>query len=135
MAIDTYLANFLAGNEGMPGAPLLHGSLLVVVPSNLVSGHAEITQAIAPPNDTIRIAELSGRIYPLGFGGGVRVVVLQGTYFQSFPPPAIGEIREQFSAVLVLESEKWEGRAFFTYGGHQVVDVPVVPQAGPGPAA
>ena len=125
MGIETYLANVLVGNEGMPGAPLLHVAALVVVATGLISGHAHITQAIAPPNDDHHVNNITGRIRALSFGGGLRVVTLQGTYLQSFTPPAIGEIIEQFSAVLILKPDAWDGVGSFTYGTNQVDDVPV----------
>lgn len=125
MGIDTYLANVLVGNEGTPGAPLLHVAALVVVSSGLISGHARITQAIAPPNDDLHINNMTGRVRALGFGEGLRVVTLEGTYLQSFTPPAIGEIVEKFSAALILQRGEWDGVGSFTYGAHQVDDVPV----------
>jgi hypothetical protein len=127
MGIDTYLANVVVGNE-QPGAPLLHIAALVVVPSGLISGHAEITQALPPPHRNPQITDLRGRLYSFEFKEGLRVATLTGTYVQSFPPPAIGEIVESFSAVLALDTGVWEGRGSFAYGGNGVHDVPVTPE-------
>lgn len=125
MEIDTYLAKVVVGNQDLPGAPLLHVAALVVVPTGLISGHARITQALPPPNDDVHINNLTGSIHALGFGGGLRVVTLKGTYLQTFPPPAIGEVLEQFSAVLILQTDEWDGVGGFTYGTNHVDDVPV----------
>lgn len=125
MAIELYLVNFLVGNEGMPGAPLLHVAAAVDAPTGHITGQAEITQAIAPPGGLIRIDHLHGRVHSLGFGPAVRVVALKGSYVFSFPPPAIGEVIAQFSATLVIAQEEWTGRGSFSYGGKEVDDVPV----------
>ena len=130
MGIDTYLASVVVGNE-QPGAPLLHVAALVVVPSGLISGHAEITQALPPPHSNPQISNLRGRLESFEFNDGLRVATLTGTYVQSLPPPAIGEIVESFSALLVLEPGVWEGRGSFVYGGNAVDDVPVRPEPQP----
>ena len=124
MTLDTYLVNFVVGDE-QPGAPILHVSALVDAPTGHISGHADITQAVAPPNSDLRISNLTGRLRSLRFGAGLRHVTLAGTYEQSFPPPAIGEILRKFSAALVIEQDVWKGRGSFTYGGQDVDNVPV----------
>jgi uncharacterized protein DUF1842 len=125
MAIDLYLVKLLVGNEGMPGAPLLHLALAVDAPTGHITGQAEITQAIAPPEGIIRINHLQGRIRSLGFGPAVRVVALKGSYVFSFPPPAIGEGVAPFSATLVIAQDEWKGQGSFSYGSREVNDVPV----------
>jgi hypothetical protein len=126
---DLYLVKFLVGEEGTPGAPLLHVAALVDAPTGHISGQAEITQALAPPDDVIRILGLEGRIHSFGLGAPVRGVALTGYYWVPFPPPAVGQMRANFTATLVLEAEgEWKGRGSFTYGGHEVDDVPVTPQ-------
>lgn len=128
MGIDTYLANVDVGDVGRPGAPVLHVAALVVASTGLISGHAEITQAVAPPDDAIVISNMTGRIRSLGFGHGVRVVSLRGTYTRSFPPPAIGEVELKFSADLVVAPEgDWVGVGSFSYGAQEIDDVPVKP--------
>lgn len=109
----------------MPGAPLLHVQALVDAPTGRISGHAQITQAIAPPDGVIAINDVTGQIRSLGFGPAVRVVTLAGTYQQELPPPAIGIVTLDMTATLVLEQNAWTGRGSFDYGGHEVVDVPV----------
>lgn len=133
MGVDTYLVRCDVGNGGTPGAPVLHVAALVVVPAGRISGHAEITQAIAPPDDRLVISDLTGHIRSLEFGDGVRVVTLAGTYVHQLPPPAIGEATLNFSATLVLAQETWEGRGSFTYGAHEVKDVAVTQAPGDRP--
>lgn len=52
MTIDLYLVKLLVGNERTPGAPLLHVAAAVDAPTGTITGQAEITQAIAPPEDS-----------------------------------------------------------------------------------
>jgi hypothetical protein len=125
MAIELYIVNLLAGNVGVPGAPILHLGLAVDAPTGHISGRAEITQAVAPPDGVIRINDLHGRIRSLGFGPAVRVVALRGSYIVPFPPPAIGEVVALFSATLVIGQDDWNGKGSFTYGGAEIDDVPV----------
>lgn len=129
MGLQTYLVDAVVGNE-RPGAPLLHVSALVSVPSGKISGHADITQAIEGPASDLRINDLKGRISQVSLDGAkFRLVTLTGTYVQSFPPPAIGEILEHFEATLLLEADgPWIGCGSFTYGLKQVEDVPVRPE-------
>jgi hypothetical protein len=125
MAIDLYLVKLLVGNEGMPGAPLLHLALAVDAPTGHITGQAEITQAIAPPGGIIRINNLQGHIRSLGFGPAVRVISLKGSYVFSFPPPAIGEGTAPFSALLIIPQDDWTGRGSFSYGSTDIDDAPV----------
>lgn len=127
MAIDLYLVEFLVGNEGTPGAPLLHVVAAVDAPTGQINGQAEITQAIAPPEGIIRINDLQGRVHSLGFGPAVRAVSLKGSYVYSFPPPAIGQGTARFSATLVIAQDEWKGQGSFSYGTTEVDDVPVTP--------
>jgi hypothetical protein len=126
--IGLYLATFVVGNQGVPGAPLLQVQALVDAPTGKISGHARITQAIAPPAGNIAISDLTGQIRSLGFGKGMRVVTLTGSYPYVLPPPAIGTVTEPFSATLVLGQDSWAGQGSFSYGGHEVGDVPVRPE-------
>lgn len=121
MSIEMYLLKFELGNVGMPGAPILHVSAGVNAPTGTITGQAEITQAVAPPEGSIRINDLQGRInnFPSG-----RVITLRGTYQFSFPPPAIGEGTATFEAVVLLDANEWQGEGWFRYGGHEVENVP-----------
>jgi hypothetical protein len=125
MAVDLYLVDFLVGNEGMPGAPILHVYAAVDAPTGDITGKAEITQAVAPPGGLIGIKHLQGRIQLLTLDPAVRVVTLTGSYVFSFPPPAIGEGTAPFSATLVIAHDDWVGRGSFSYGSTDIDDVPV----------
>lgn len=121
--IGAYLVNGTMGNVGMPGAPIMHFSLVVVPSTNSVSGTVEITQAIATGGDII-VRNVTGTIRATGFGSVTQVVALQGQYVQSVPPPAIGSYLAEFSAHMALDNN-WNGRGGFTYGNHNVENVEV----------
>jgi Domain of unknown function (DUF1842) len=129
-ALNAYLVRFAMGRVGLPGAPVLHVAAVVNAPTGRMSGHARITQAIAPPGGMIAISDVTGQIRSLGFGESVRVVTLSGTYEDSFPPPAIGTVTQDFSATLVLEQDRWTGQGSFSYGQHHIDDVPVTLEEG-----
>ena len=121
--------HLVAGNLGTPGAPVLNLALLYnpdSTPASL-SGEAVITQAIAPPNGRIVIHGVHGPVHGLGYGKETRVFSLKGTYWQSFPPPAIGQIQEEFTATFVTDNN-WQGHGTFTYGGQTVANVPIKQQ-------
>ena len=123
--VGAYLSQGTVGNVGLPGAPIMHFSLVVVPGANSVSGTVEITQAIdAAP---IVIKNVTGTIRATGYGQVTKVVALEGTYFHSFTPPAIGTVREEFSAHMAID-DAWNGRGGFSYGNHNVEDVPVTPE-------
>jgi hypothetical protein len=124
MAIELYIVNLLAGNVGVPGAPILHLGLAVNAPTGHITGRAEVTQAVAPPNGIIQINDLRGRIHSLEFGPKVRVVELRGSYIFAFPPPAIGEGVALFSATFIIGQDNWNGRGSFTFGSTEIDDVP-----------
>lgn len=124
--VGAYLARGTVGNVGMPGAPLMHYSLVVVPSTNTVAGSVEITQAIAPPGSSIVIPQVKGMIRKTGFGGVSQIVALEGEYLQSVPPPAIGTWQERFSAHMGID-DSWKGRGGFSYGGRNVENVPVTP--------
>ena len=117
-----------AGEVSVPGAPIMNFTLAIFIgplingkpPVGLVSGHIEIGQAVHPGHPIA--SSVTGQSYAVG---GRQVIVFTGQYAVSLPPPAIGEIEQKISAVLVLES-RTGGHGSFTYGGHSVVDVPVV---------
>jgi hypothetical protein len=125
MPIDLYLVKLLVGDEGTPGAPLLHISAAVDAPTGEITGQAEITQTVDPPEGNIRINDLRGQIHYLGFGEPLRAVALTGSFRYLFPPTQPGQGVGQFSAALVVEEDRWNGRGSFTYGDHKVDDVPV----------
>jgi hypothetical protein len=97
-----------------------------------LSGHASITQAIAPPGGDILINNVTGHVRHLIFGGTVTVLVsLQGTYERRGPPPTEYIILEQFRAQFSVNVQ-WDGRGSFDYGGQAVNDVPVKSTLQPG---
>ncbi|MBS1502538.1 MAG: DUF1842 domain-containing protein [Bacteroidetes bacterium] len=121
----TYPVIGMAGNVGTPGAPILHFSLLVVPSAGSVTGTAVITQALAAPNDKIIIKHVTGTIVNLVFGADfTHHVSLNGYYDYVLPPPAIGIIRVEFTAHMVVNAE-WNGKGGFTYGHRDVTNVPV----------
>jgi uncharacterized protein DUF1842 len=115
------------GNVGIPGAPVMHFSLLCNPVTHTAAGTVEITQAIAPPNGLIVIQNVSGSFRELATGLLTYVVQLTGEYFYTLPPPAFGTIRYPFSAHMVIENlkPKFTGRGGFTYNGHNIENVPV----------
>ncbi|KAF3995909.1 DUF1842 domain-containing protein [Glaciimonas immobilis] len=122
--IGSYLVNGTVGNVGMPGAPIMHFSLVVVPSLNSVSGSVEITQALAPPNGLTTIKQVTGVIRATGYGKVTHIVSLQGTYNVDFPPPAIGFTSEKFTAHMAIDNE-WNGTGGFTYGRTDIENVPV----------
>ena len=122
--LGTYLVNGLAGNENVAGAPMLHFSLVVVSGSGKVSGHAMISQAIAPPNNEKMINNVTGQVHATGLGPVTKVVTLHGTYVDDLPPPAIGTIEVPFTAHFAID-DAWNGRGGFKCGYTQAENVPV----------
>jgi Domain of unknown function (DUF1842) len=122
-AIDVYRACGEVGHVGTPGAPIMTFSLLVVVPSGLVSGHVTLKQEVNPPLDVT--FPVTGNVHALG--PNLRVVTLTGTYTYTLPPPIILSILEHFTATLLVDPH-WDGHGTFTYGApgeHVVPNVPV----------
>lgn len=124
--MGAYLARGTVGNIGMPGAPIMHYSLVVVPATGAVTGTVEITQAIPPPYGQIVVPNVQGVIRKTGLGTVTQIVALQGQFIVSVPPPAIGSYLAQFSAHLAIDNA-WEGRGGFSYANHVVEDVPVTP--------
>jgi hypothetical protein len=123
-AIGTYLVNAVAGNEGMPGAPILHLSLVVNAATGKVSGQAQITQALPPPYGEVNITNVTGQIHGAGLGPITQLVALSGETVMSVPPPAIGSWLEKFQAHLAINGD-WQGRGGWTLGNQTISDVPV----------
>lgn len=119
-----YLVNGVAGNLEVPGAPVMHFSLVVVPSQNSVNGTVHITQSIAPPNSDIVIRNVHGSIRATGYGKVTKIVYLEGEYVVSVPPPAIGSYLAHFSASMAID-DNWNGTGSFSYGIHDVDNVPV----------
>jgi hypothetical protein len=122
--IGAYLVNGTVGNVGVPGAPIMHFSLVVVPSANSVSGTVEITQALASPYGSVVVKNVTGTIRATGFGGVTKVVALEGVYYHSLTPPAIGTITENFTAHMAID-DKWDGRGGFSYGNNHIENAPV----------
>lgn len=128
MSIDLYLAPpLLVGNEGMPGAPLLHLHLAIDASTGEVIGLGEIDWGSVQGFSDVRISELTGQIHSLGLGPAVRVIAVQGTYNEPFGPKEPGHVIQKFSAVLGIGQDNWKGHGSFTFGPHEVKEVPVKP--------
>ena len=122
--LGTYLVNGVLGDENMPGAPLLHFSLVVVSATGKVAGHAVISQAIAAPYDEKQISNVTGQIHATGLGPITKIVALEGTYTYSAPPPAIGTFQMPFQAHFGID-DSWNGKGGFTCGATKVENAPV----------
>jgi len=115
----------MAGNVGMPGSPMLHFDLLVDSTTGYASGHARITQVVAPPGVNIHIRNVTGTVCSHAIMTRVLVsVALSGTYDQKGPPPTDYIIVQPFAAQFSLDAQ-WDGRGSFNYGPNVINDVPV----------
>ncbi|MHA3789464.1 DUF1842 domain-containing protein [Flavobacterium hauense] len=121
--IGAYLVNGTMGNVGMPGAPIVHFSLVVVPSANSVSGTVEITQAIGSSGNIV-VRNVKGSIRSTGYGSVTQVVSLEGQYVQSVPPPAIGSYLADFSAHMAIDNN-WNGKGGFSYANHDIENVDV----------
>jgi hypothetical protein len=118
-----YKVDGTAGREGVPGAPIIHFSLLVNPPSGNVTGIVKVTQATNPPlNVEVQVA---GKLHALGNQPVSNVVTLEGKFPHVLTPPAIGTVIEQFSALLLVDN-KWNGYGDFQWGNQGVNNVPVL---------
>jgi hypothetical protein len=124
--VGLYLVRDIAGNQGMPGAPLLHLSLLVNAVTGEITGQASQTQAVPPPGDKIAISNITGTVRSTGLGKYTKIVYLEGSAVISFPPPAIGSYLAPFNAHFAVD-DKWEGVGGWTLGNTVVNNVPIKP--------
>ncbi len=122
-----YMVNGSAGNEGVPGAPILNFTLLVNAVTGDVTGHATQVQAVEAPENEIKIGDITGKVQATGFGDYTKVVALKGTGIVTLPPPAIGSYAVPFTAHFAI-NDKWEGRGGWSLGAEKVEDVPVHPE-------
>ena len=121
--IGLYFVKAAIGNIGMPGAPVVNLALTVQAASGQVSGIAEITQALPPPQGNYRFP-VSGQIYQTGLGKNQQLVSLKGQFVVSVPPPAIGSYLADFTSALSVDQD-WNGQGGFTYLNTHVEGVPV----------
>lgn len=122
--IGLYLEKALAGNEGLPGAPLLHLHLMVNATNGKITGQAAQTQAVASPYDKIEISNVTGQIQYAGLAPYTKLVALKGEAAISLPAPEIGTYIVPFEASFAI-NDNWEGKGGWTLGKTIVKDVPI----------
>ena len=121
--IGLYKVDLTAGNEGTPGAPILHLSLLVNATNGQVTGQGKISQAVE--SGDVPISNISGLVTSTGFGEYTKVVSLKGEGFVSVPPPAIGSYLAPFTGHFAIDND-WNGKGGWQLGSDTPVeDVPV----------
>ena len=116
-----YRVTGIAGSD-IAGAARLRFDLLVVASTGKVSGHVAITQAL-PPGGNINVT-VTGQVRGAGLGPITQLVALTGTYLEPVAPPSHAIVTESFNAHFAVDA-KWQGRGGFSYGSHDVNDVPV----------
>ena len=117
--VGLYLVNGQAGNVGTPGAPILHFSLLVNAVTGDVTGHAEQTQAVAPPGNKITI----------GNSQSSPVKVVLGGYPRQYAPDRLDDLvtQTQVSAIGLIACYRDRHRNVFLETLGQIY-APVAPQ-------
>jgi len=115
-----YLAQGTIGNVGLPGAPIVNFSLVVVPGQHKVSGMVQITQAVLNGNYS---GQVTGTIYATGFGPITQIVGLTGAVHQD---GSNNYVLLPFEAHMAINGE-WVGKGGFSYGNVHVEDVPVTP--------
>ena len=120
---DLYRACGTIGNEGTPGAPVVHYSLLADPKRNTVTGTVQITQAIQGANSDITV-DVTGTIKEYDLPIVANVVTISGKYTHACPPPQECIEQREFSANMFLDGS-WNGQGGFTYGNDQINKVPV----------
>ena len=113
-----YLAQGTIGNVGMPGAPVVHFSFVVVPSQHKVTGSVQVTQATQNGNYS---GQVTGTLYATGFGNVTQVVAVTGTVHSDGDMP----IEIPFEAHLAIDGS-WNGTGGFTYANTHVENVPVV---------
>jgi hypothetical protein len=88
-----------------------------------VSGHVAITQALPLSGGNISVT-VTGQVRGAGLGPITQLVALTGTYPYSPSPREPIIVTEHFNAHFAVNA-RWQGRGGFSYGGHDVNDVPV----------
>ena len=112
-----YLAQGTIGNVGMPGAPIVHFSFVVVPSQHKVTGSVQVMQATQNGNYS---GQVTGTLYATGFGNVTQVVAVTGTvHFDGDMP-----IEIPFEAHLAIDGS-WNGTGGFAYANTHVENVPV----------
>ncbi len=118
--IGAYLAKGTIGNVGMPGAPIVHFSLIVVPSQHKVSGIVNVTQAIQGGNYS---GNVTGKIYSTGLGKVTQIISLKGSIHSDPLQP----IEISFDAHMAIDGA-WNGTGGFDYANMHVENVPVTPE-------
>lgn len=113
-----YLAQGTIGNLGMPGAPIVHFSFVVVPFQHAVNGSVQVTQATQNGNYS---GQVTGTLYATGFGNVTQVVAVRGMIHSDGDMP----IEIPFEAHLAIDGS-WNGTGGFAYANTHVENVPVV---------
>ena len=112
-----YLAQGTIGNVGMPGAPIVHFSFVVVPSQHKVSGAVQITQAIENGNYS---GQVTGTLYATGYGNVTQIVAVKGTIHSEGVTP----IEIPFEAHMAIDGS-WNGTGGFNYATTHIEAVPV----------
>ena len=113
-----YLAQGTIGNVGMPGAPVVNFSFVVVPSQHKVTGSVHVTQATQNGNYS---GQVTGTIYATGFGTVTQVVAVKGMIHSDGEMP----IEIPFDAHLAIDGS-WNGTGGFAYANTHIENVPVV---------
>jgi len=107
----------LTGGGGKPGAPTFTLELLVHPSGHSVTGIAVISQAVPPPNGHLTI-QVKGTYHQMLTEN---VIVIEGTYTWSCPPPAICSIPEHFLGLITMPTQPVGApiHGCFTWGDHR----------------
>ncbi|WP_329805466.1 DUF1842 domain-containing protein [Flavobacterium facile] len=112
-----YLAQGTIGNVGMPGAPVVHFSFVVVPSQHKVTGSVQVMQATQNGNYS---GQVTGTLYATGFGNVTQVVGVTGSIHSDGDMP----IEIPFEAHLAIDGS-WNGTGGFAYANTHVENVPV----------
>jgi hypothetical protein len=112
-----YLAQGTIGNIGMPGAPEVHFSFVVVPSQHKVNGSVQVTQATQNGNYS---GQVTGTLYATGFGNVTQVVAVSGSIHSDGDTP----IEIPFEAHLAIDGA-WSGTGGFAYANTHIENVPV----------
>ncbi|MBI5422538.1 MAG: DUF1842 domain-containing protein [Opitutae bacterium] len=126
-------ATFYTGQAGnpLPGGAILRFWLVQGPNTSVVSGHAETSQAIAPPNGHVVYPHVSGHVYTTGFGPAKLLINFSGETVISLPPPAIGSWLSRLAANCVVDRKTGKGMCHWTVNNvqHQAPVVVKIVQA------
>lgn len=115
--------NGVAGNESIPGAPVLRLHLQLDPPTGWISGSGLQVQMVAPPLNEIKIRNITGNIRQTRLGNYTRVVSLKGEAEIPFPGDATGSTMTLFNAQFAID-DTWTGDGGWTLGSDCVANVP-----------